>query len=788
MKNSNNKIAVRGPFGDSCGFFSAKFYLIQEKKLELKGYVERIIYTNAENGHTIMEVALSSDEVGRLRDENPDFAKDIDESMVCVGTLYLLNTGEYASFTGDFTVHPSYGLQFKVNGYEESQPEDIDSMERYLGSGAIKGVGPALAARIVRHFKADTFRVIEQNPEELAEIKGISERMAMEIADQLVEKRDMRRAMIYLGKLGIGMNLAVKIYKEYGESLYDIIRENPYRLADDMEGVGFKIADEIARNAGVEPDSPYRIKSGILYTLSRAMAGGHTYLPLDMLIHYAGELLGVPVTDGEDVLTELMIEHKITVREAGEVKAVYLASLYRTELSAAHRLSELAKEGSTDDKELERDISAIERGERIELEPMQREAVKAAAVNGVLIITGGPGTGKTTTINTIIRYFESFGKEIRLAAPTGRAAKRMTEATGREAQTVHRLLELSGNLGEDGRDAAFERNEDNPLEADVIIIDEMSMVDIFLMNSLLKAVNVGTRLILVGDADQLPSVGPGNVLKDIIASDCFRVVKLNKIFRQSEAGDIIVNAHKINEGEMFEIGPSSKDFPFVKRNDANSIINAAVTLVKTKLPAYTGCAPEEVQVLTPTRKGMLGVERLNEVLQQFLNPPQPDKAQKELGGVIFREGDKVMQTRNNYKISWEIRGRHGIAVETGTGIFNGDMGIIDEINLVMSELTVCFDEEKYVTYSFKEAEELEHAYAVTVHKSQGSEYPAVVLPLLDGPRMLMNRNILYTAVTRARKCICVVGSENTFYRMIENVNETKRFSSLAERIREVGQQ
>lgn len=762
--------------------------LYRRNNLELKGYVERIIYTNAENGHTIMEVALSSEEVQRLRGENPDFAKDIDESMVCVGTLYLLNTGGYAAFRGDFTVHPNYGLQFKVTGYEESQPEDIDAMERYLGSGAIKGVGPALAARIVRHFKADTFRVIEQNPEELSQIKGISERMAMEIADQIVEKRDMRRAMIYLGKLGIGMNLAVKIYKEYGENLYGIIRENPYRLADDMEGVGFKIADEIARNAGVEPDSPYRIKSGVLYTLSRAMAGGHVYLPMDMLVQYAEGILGVEISGSEDVLTELMIEHKITVRDAGDVKAVYLSSLYRTELSAAHRLSELAAEGAADAEALERDIRGIERREGIELEPMQREAVKAAAVNGVLIITGGPGTGKTTTINTIIRYFESLGKEIQLAAPTGRAAKRMTEATGREAQTVHRLLELSGNLAEDGRDAAFERNEDNPLEADVIIIDEMSMVDIFLMNSLLKAISVGTRLILVGDADQLPSVGPGNVLKDIIASDCFRVVKLRKIFRQSEAGDIIVNAHKINEGEMFEIGPSSKDFPFVKRNDANSIINAAVTLVGIKLPAYTGCAPEEVQVLTPTRKGLLGVEKLNAVLQQYLNPPGPEKEQKELGGVIFREGDKVMQTRNNYKISWEIRGRHGIPVETGMGIFNGDMGIIDEINPAMSELTVCFDDEKFVTYSFKEAEELEHAYAVTVHKSQGSEYPAVVLPLLDGPRMLMNRNILYTAVTRARKCICIVGSENTFYRMIENENESRRFSSLAERIREVGQQ
>lgn len=753
--------------------------------MELKGYIEKIIYTNSDNGHTIMDVALSADEVRRLREENPDFSKDIDEDMVCVGTLYLLNPGEYVVFNGDFTVHSNYGLQFKVTSYEESKPEDIDAMERYLGSGAIKGVGPALAARIVRHFKADTFRVIEQNPEELSKVKGISARMAMEIADQIVEKRDMRRAMIYLGELGIGMNLAVKIYKEYGENLYDIIRENPYRLADDIDGVGFKIADEIARNAGVMLDSPYRQQSGILYTLTKAMSGGHTYLPLDMLMQYAGELLGVDIVDSQDLLMDLMIKRKITVRAVDGAKAVYLSSLYNTELSVAHRLVELAGQSKVNERELERAVNDIERREGIELEPMQREAVKAAAQNGLLIMTGGPGTGKTTTINVIIGYFEELGKEILLAAPTGRAAKRMTEATGREAQTIHRLLELSGGLSDDSGNAAFERNEDNPLEADVIIIDEMSMVDIFLMNSLLKAVSVGTRLVLVGDADQLPSVGPGNVLKDIIASDKFAVARLNKIFRQSEAGDIIVNAHKINEGEKFEIGPSSRDFPFIKRDDADAVINAMITLVNAKLPSYTDCSPREVQVLTPTRKGRLGVENLNSIMQQYLNPPQPGKNEKELGGVIFREGDKVMQIRNNYKIPWEVRGYHGIVIDSGMGVFNGDMGIIDDINLVMSELTVCFDDDKYVTYNFKEVEELEHAYAVTVHKSQGSEYPAVVLPLLDGPRMLMNRNILYTAVTRARKCICVVGSADTFYRMIENVNESRRFSSLAQRIAEV---
>lgn len=752
--------------------------------MQIKGYVEKIIYTNSDNGHTILDVSLTSDEIKRLQGECPDYADDIDEEMVCVGTLHLINAGEYVVFNGDFTVHQTYGLQFKVTSYEESRPEDMDSIERYLGSGAIKGVGPALAARIVRHFKMDTFRVIEENPEELSQVKGISNRMAMEIADQVAEKKGMRNAMLFLGKLGIGMNLAVKIYKEYGEKVYEIIENNPYKLADDMEGVGFKIADEIARNSGMELDSPFRIKSGILYALSAAVSAGHTYYPMDALIEEAGRLLGVFIAKPEEILTDLMIDRKVMVRDVDGIKAVYLYSVYHTELAIAHRLFALKFEDMPDEKAFDKDLHSIEKEENITLESMQREAVRASAGSGIVVITGGPGTGKTTTINTIIRYFERKGMDIMLAAPTGRAAKRMTEATGHEAQTIHRMLELSGILSDEISNASFERNETNPLETDVVIIDEMSMVDIFLMNSLLKAIADGTRLILVGDANQLPSVGPGNVLKDIIASGCFNTVRLAKIFRQEEAGDIVVNAHKINEGELFEIGPSSKDFPFIRRADANAIINALVTLVKVKLPAYTDCSPNDVQVLTPTRKGSLGVERLNTVLQQFLNPPSNSKVEKEIGSIIFREGDKVMQIKNNYKIPWEIRGRNGIPIETGMGVFNGDMGIVDNINLYLSEMTVRFDEERYVTYTFKETDELEHAYAVTVHKSQGSEYPAVVLPLLDGPRMLMNRNILYTAVTRARKCICIVGSEQTFYNMISNENEQKRFSSLDIRIKE----
>ncbi len=752
--------------------------------MQIKGYVEKIIYTNSDNGHTILDVSLTSDEIKRLQAECPDYADDIDEEMVCVGTLHLINAGEYVVFNGDFTVHQTYGLQFKVTSYEESRPEDMDSIERYLGSGAIKGVGPALAARIVRHFKMDTFRVIEENPEELSQVKGISNRMAMEIADQVAEKKGMRNAMLFLGKLGIGMNLAVKIYKEYGEKVYEIIEDNPYKLADDMEGVGFKIADEIARNSGMELDSPFRIKSGILYALSAAVSAGHTYYPMDALIEEAGRLLGVFIAKPEEILTDLMIDRKVMVRDVDGIKAVYLYSVYHTELAIAHRLFALKFEDMPDEKAFDKDLHSIEKEENITLESMQREAVRASAGSGIVVITGGPGTGKTTTINTIIRYFERKGMDIMLAAPTGRAAKRMTEATGHEAQTIHRMLELSGILSDEISNASFERNETNPLETDVVIIDEMSMVDVFLMNSLLKAIADGTRLILVGDANQLPSVGPGNVLKDIIASGCFNTVRLAKIFRQEEAGDIVVNAHKINEGELFEIGPSSRDFPFIRRTDANAIINALVTLVKVKLPAYTDCSPNDVQVLTPTRKGSLGVERLNTVLQQYLNPPSNSKVEKEIGSIIFREGDKVMQIKNNYKIPWEVRGRNGIPIETGMGVFNGDMGIVDNINLYLSEMTVRFDEERYVTYTFKETDELEHAYAVTVHKSQGSEYPAVVLPLLDGPRMLMNRNILYTAVTRARKCICIVGSEQTFYNMISNENEQKRFSSLDIRIKE----
>ena len=735
-----------------------------------RGYIDKIVFRNEDNGYTVFELEVD----GGIQ--------------TCVGTVPYVSQGEYVEVSGEYAEHPLYGPQLRVDTCENISPEDEKSVERYLGSGAIKGVGVALAARIVRRFKADTLRIIEQEPERLAEIKGISMRMAMEISDNVTAKRDMRNAMIFLQDYGISMGLAAKIYNQYGPSVYTIIKENPYRLADDIAGVGFKIADDIAVKMGIQADSDFRIKSGIMYTLLQATGNGHIYLPYDELLEQLVLLLDTQICDIESQLKELAMEKKVVVKEdvtqeGVPVRMVYSASYYYMEMSVAYALKALdAQENIEEEAVLDR-IRRIELAEKIELDDKQRDAVMQAVRSGFLVITGGPGTGKTTTINTIIRYFEGEDMDIRLAAPTGRAAKRMAEATGCEAQTIHRMLELTG-APEDDRLAGFARNEENPIEADVIIIDEMSMVDIFLMNNLLKAVTPGTRLILVGDVNQLPSVGPGNVLRDIIASDRFKVVKLTKIFRQAKESDIIVNAHRINAGEKFSIGPSSKDFIFLKRDEPGNVIGAMITLVSQKLPKYVDARPFDIQVLTPTRKGMLGVEKLNGVLQEYLNPKAAGRQEKELNNTIFREGDKVMQIKNNYQLEWETRGKNGIAVDHGMGVFNGDMGVIDNINFYLELLTVKFEDEKYVEYPFKQLDELELAYAVTVHKSQGSEYPAVVIPLLNGPKMLMNRNILYTAVTRAKKCVCIVGTEEVFYGMVENGNEQRRYSTLAKRIQE----
>ena len=643
-----------------------------------------------------------------------------------------------------------------------------------------------MAGRIVRHFGDDTFQIVENEPERLSEVKGISEKKAREIAMQIAEKSDMRKAMMFLQKYGISLNLGAKIYQKYGDSVYSVLQENPYRLADDISGVGFKIADEIAYRIGIHTDSDYRIKSGMVYTLLQATGEGHVYLPKDELFQRAAELLGVDSSYMEKHLVDLAMERKIVQKEQGDQILIYPAQYYYLELNTARMLRELDIFCPEDEKIVERRIVQIEKETGTVLDEMQKKAVQEAAGHGLLILTGGPGTGKTTTINAIIRYFEGEGAEIRLAAPTGRAAKRMPEATGYEAQTIHRLLELSGMPEDDreGQPIHFERNAENPLETDVIIIDEMSMVDIHLIHSLLMAVTAGTRLILVGDENQLPSVGPGNVLRDIIRSGQFPVVELKKIFRQASESDIVVNAHKINKGEQVEINNKSRDFFFLKRYDADIIIRVVIALIQEKLPKYVEAKPFEIQVLTPMRKGLLGVERLNQILQRYLNPPDASKKEKEIGQGLFREGDKVMQVRNNYQLEWEIRGRYGIPIEKGVGVFNGDTGIIKTINEFAETAEVEFEDGRWAEYSFKQLDELELAYAVTIHKSQGSEYPAVIIPLLSGPRMLMNRNLLYTAVTRARKCVTVVGSEETFRDMIRNEKQQRRYSSLDQRIQE----
>ncbi|MDW2798672.1 ATP-dependent RecD-like DNA helicase [Clostridium boliviensis] len=732
------------------------------------GFVEKIKYRNEDNGYTVLSLSEDGGE------------------YTLVGNFHYISEGERIEAVGILTEHPVYGEQLSVESYEIKAPEDTAAMERYLGSGAIKGVGAALAARIVRRFKADTFRIMEEEPERLSEVKGVSEKLAMSISNQVDQKKEMRQAMMFLQEYGISMNLAVKIYQEYGPRLYSIIKENPYQMADDISGVGFKMADEIARKAGIFTDSDFRIKSGVLYTLLQATTNGHTYLPEEELLCSASELLKVDQESIDKHLMDMQLDKRLIIRETEGKRTVYAAQYYYMELNVAKMLHDLNIRGTMPEEEIRTRLIKMQDKEQIELDEKQVMAVVEAVNSGLLIITGGPGTGKTTTINTIIRFFESEEMEILLAAPTGRAAKRMTEATGYEARTIHRLLELTGVPGDERSVSMhFERNEENPLDADAVIIDETSMVDIHLMQSLLKAINPGTRLILVGDVNQLPSVGPGNVLRDLIDSQCFNVVLLTKIFRQATQSDIVVNAHMINRGEAVPLGKKSDDFLFIRRDEPNAIINAMITLVQSKLPAYVKADPYDIQIMTPMRKGAMGVERLNSILQEYLNPPSESKQERESAGVIYRTGDKVMQIKNNYNMDWEVRNKYGIPVEKGTGIYNGDIGTIREMNSFAELVTVEFDEGRLVEYSYKQLEELELAYAITIHKSQGSEYPAVVIPVFPGPRMLMTRNLIYTAVTRAKTCVCLVGMPGTFQDMVNNEMEQRRYSGLKERICEI---
>ena len=737
----------------------------------IKGYVDHIIYQNKDNGYAVLSMNVD------------------DEEEICVGIFRGVDNGENLEITGEYVEHPSYGFQFKANSFKVVEPDDLLSMERYLGSGAIKGVGEALAKRIVKRFGKDTFRVIEEEPERLVEVKGISERIAQQITDQMIEKREIREAFLFLQKYGITNTLAVKIYEKYGMGMYGILKENPYRLAEEIQGVGFRLADEIAEKIGIHTDSDYRIRSGILYTLLQASLEGHMFLPMRVLVRRSADLLQVPEEAIRAQIQNLHMDHKVVVKKTTDEPEVYAFSYYYAELNCARMLRELnvlmeSELLDSEEKRIETILQRILKEQGLELDELQKNAVLECVKHGIMILSGGPGTGKTTTINTIIRYFDEEGMDILLAAPTGRAAKRMTEATGYEARTIHRMLEINGGM-EDGSRARFERNGENPLEADVVIIDEMSMVDIYLFQSLLEAVSVGTRLILVGDVDQLPSVGPGQVLQDLIESKSFPTVMLKKIYRQAGESDIVMNAHRINMGQKIALNNKSKDFFFLPRNDVQVIYKHMIQLITEKLPRYVEAQPYDIQVLTPMRKGSLGVETLNEILQRYLNPADPSRKEHAAGDRIFREGDKVMQIKNNYQLEWEIVSQYGIRIDSGSGVFNGDIGTIRRIREESSTVQVEYDEHRLVEYTFSQLDEIELAYAITIHKSQGSEYPAVLLPLLSGPKMLMNRNLLYTAVTRARKCVTILGSQEVVDGMIENENQYHRYTGLGRRILEL---
>ena len=749
---------------------------MQEEQETIEGFVEKIIFHNPDNGYTVLSLRRKTEEI------------------TCVGETFDLDEGEYIEAAGQWTVHPVYDRQFKISAYQVKIPEDTAAVKRYLGSGAIKGIGEKMAARIVKKFGADTLHVLEEEPERLAEVKGISYDGALKISAQVIEKRQMRDTMMALTQYGIGMKLATDVYNRYGDDTLTVLQKNPYRLAEDITGIGFGTADEIARKTGVELTSDFRIRAGILYTLQMAEGEGHMYLPADVLQRKSGALLQLDLPDFDNILEELSIEGKLILKKsAKEVPCVYLPALYRAESETAGYLAALNEfhEDVSGEEEIRGGIRRITHKLNIEPDETQEDAAFTAVTNPVVVITGGPGTGKTTIIRTIISYFEWQQLDVALAAPTGRAARRMTEATGRPAQTIHRLLGASGKPDDAEKDAAgqahvtFTLDRDNPLDADVLIIDESSMVDIFLMRSLLTALSPGTRLILVGDVDQLPSVGPGNVLRDIIDSGAFPVVKLTKIFRQAAESDIVMNAHRINNGEPVTLTTRSRDFLYLKRDTPQQIIGAIYTLVTDKLPKYVNGTASDIQILTPSRKTALGVEPLNKIMQEMINPAAPGKPERKVADTIFRLGDKVMQTRNDYTREWTRRSASGTADEKGVGVYNGDTGVITAFSDVFNTVTVLYDDGREAVYPFEELEELDLAYAMTIHKTQNSKYKAVVMPLFPGPPMLMNRNLLYTAVTRAKNCVVLVGHADVFVQMERSRQASRRYSSLASRIREV---
>lgn len=728
----------------------------------IEGIVEEIIYKNEANGYTVCEIRGG---------------KSI---VTAVGYMPFINAGETIKASGRWVKHPDYGDQFKVDLYEKVLPKSADAVEKYLSSGIVKGVGPVTAARIVQKFGSSTLEVISVNPQKLSEIKGISLEKALAIGNAVNEQKELWEIVMFLQEYGISPSVCIKIHKAYAGQAVSMIKENPYRLCEDIFGIGFKTADRIAMRLGIDPCSKFRIKSGIRYILSHAAANGHTYLPDNVLRENARLLLGSDDSDIEDALLSLVFDDTVQVEKFAELSRVYLTAFYNAEQSVCKRLLNLSGYSfDTGMDSFEERLEKLQKEEGIRLDKLQREAVREAMTNGVLIITGGPGTGKTTIIKCIIRLLMEEGHKIALAAPTGRAAKRMSEATGFEAKTIHRLLEIGFTVDED--EMFFQRNEHNPIDADVIIIDEMSMVDILIMNHLLKAVPAGARLILVGDADQLPSVGPGCVLQDIISCNMVKTVRLAEIFRQASESMIVVNAHMINRGEVPMLNSRDGDFFFLHRNGLDYIVSTIVELCSRRLPETYGFNPmRDIQVLSPAKKGPAGVINLNIELQKVLNPADRKKVDKSYRSFTFREGDRVMQVKNNYALAWR---RPDSMVADGTGVFNGDMGIISKIDEEALSLEVLFDDDRLVEYDFSILDEIEPAFAVTVHKSQGSEFPVVIMPVFPGPQVLMTRNLLYTAVTRARKMLVMVGDENVLSGMVANKRENLRYSGLSDKLK-----
>ena len=720
---------------------------------KFEGTVEEIVYRNDANGWTVASFRI--DGSGRTS---------------AVGILPFLNAGERVILDGEITEHRDYGEQIKVNSYEILRPETKSGVEKYLGSGLIKGIGPRTAKLIVQHFGVDTLDVMEAEPHRLTEIPGIGPKKAAMIAESFAMQNGMRATLIFLQGAGLTPALAMKVYKAYGDQSEAVLKKNPYRLADEIEGVGFRTADQIAQGMGFRAEAQARLESGVRYVLGEAVNRmGHMYLPAEELAQQAAGVLGVDISMVEHTVKSLLVEGKLTEEEIEGERAVYLPKYYKVEKDTAELLMALRNNFGgvcLGVKEAGKAIDAYEKEENVALCQKQRDAVIAAVTRGLTIVTGGPGTGKTTSINCILKLLDGRAA-IELCAPTGRAAKRMSEATGREARTIHRLLEYSGET--DG----FMKDEDDPIRADVVIVDEMSMVDIFLMRSLLRALKPDTKLILVGDADQLPRVGAGNVLRDLIASGALPVVRLDEIFRQGRESNIIVNAHRINRGEYPLIQNRDTDFFLDRKEYPGPAADAVVALVEKRLPKFLGVDRlRGIQVMAPMKKGGLGVYQLNTRLQEALNPPSREKTELSRGDCIFRLGDKVMQVRNNYDLEW-TRGS-----ESGEGVFNGDIGYIVKLSREDRELTVEFDDGRQALYDESMLDELELSYCISVHKSQGSEFEAVVLPLLSGPQMLMTRNLLYTAVTRARKLVCIVGREDCVQRMVDNNRIMRRYSAL----------